>query len=192
MGIKERKARQKAELRKKILKAARSLARKSGWEAVTTRKLAEKVEYSTTVIYEHFGNKDQLLLLLREEGFEKIQQAVEKSLDPSLPPKKQLIAAGLASWNFAQEKPEYYQVMFNLGGIYCESEKESEGLQKAASVVYRILHQAGIANSESTFMNWWALVYGFIALDMNGQMPFNSEKMECLLKESLERLMTRL
>ena len=67
MGIKERKARQKAELRKKILKSARTIARKHGWEAVTTRKLAEKVEYSTTVIYEHFGNKDQLLLLLREE-----------------------------------------------------------------------------------------------------------------------------
>ena len=192
MGIKERKARQKAELRKKILKSARNLARKNGWEAVTTRKLAEKVEYSTTVIYEHFGNKDQLLLLLREEGFERIQQAVEKALDPSLPPKKQLIEAGLASWKFAQEKPEYYQVMFNLGGIYCESQKESEGLQKAAAVVYRILHQAGVADSESTFMNWWALVHGFIALDMNGQMPFKSEKMEYLLKDSLERLMTRL
>lgn len=192
MGIKERKARQKAELRKKILKSARSLARKHGWESVTTRKLAEKVEYSTTVIYEHFGNKDQLLLLLREEGFEKIQQAIEKALDPSLPPKQQLVAAGLASWNFAQEKPEYYQVMFNLGGIYCAQEESSEGLQNAASVVYRILNQAGVADAESTFMNWWALVHGFIALEMNGQMAFHSEKMEGLLKESLDRLMTRL
>lgn len=192
MGIQERKARQKAELRKKILKSARSLARKEGWDAVTTRKLAKRVEYSTTVIYEHFGNKDQLLLLLREEGFERIQQAVEKSLDPSLPPKKQLIAAGMASWRFAREKPEYYQVMFNLGGIHCQAEQESEGLQKAAAVVYRILAQAGVTDAESTFMNWWALVHGFIALNMNGQMPFDSEKMEQLLKESLERLMTRL
>ena len=150
------------------------------------------MEYSTTVIYEHFGNKDQLLLLLREEGFERIQQAVEKSLDPSLPPKQQLIVAGIASWKFAREKPEYYQVMFNLGGIHCTAEEKSKGLQKAAAVVYRILDQAGIADPESTFMNWWALVHGFIALDMHGQMPFDSEKMEGLLKESLERLMTRL
>ena len=62
MGINERKARQKQELRKKILKSARNIARIHGWEAVTTRKLAEKVEYSTTVIYEHFGNKDKFFL----------------------------------------------------------------------------------------------------------------------------------
>lgn len=192
MGIQERKARQKAELRKKILKSARNLARKQGWESVTTRKIAKKVEYSTTVIYEHFGNKDELLLLLREEGFERIQQAVEKVLDPSLPPKKQLIAAGMASWKFAQEKPEYYHVMFNLGGINCHSPTPSEGLKKAAAVVYRILSQAGVANSESTFMHWWALVHGFIALDMNGQMPFDSEKMEQLLRESLERFLIQL
>lgn len=192
MGIQERKAKQKAELRRKILKSARHLARKDGWEAVTTRKLAEKVEYSTTVIYEHFGNKDQLLLLLREEGFESMQQAVEKALDPSLPPKKQLIAAGLASWKFAKEMPEYYQVMFNLGGIYCRADGQSEAMQKAASVGYRILAQLGVADSESVFMHWWALVHGFIALDMNGQMPFDSDKMEQLLKDSLERLMSRL
>jgi AcrR family transcriptional regulator len=192
MGINERKARQKTELRKKILKSARTLARKEGWEAVTTRKLAEKVEYSTTVIYEYFGNKDQLLLLLREEGFERLQQAVEKALDPSLPPRKQLVAAGIASWNFAKEKPEYYQVMFNLGGIHCRIEKESEALHKAAAVVFRILDQANVVDTESVFMNWWSIVHGFIALEVNGQMPFESRNMEKFLKEALERLTRQL
>ena len=188
MGINERKARQKAELRKKILKSARTLARKDGWDAVTTRKLAEKVEYSTTVIYEYFGNKDQLLLLLREEGFERMQQAVEKALDPSLPPRKQLVAAGIASWQFAREKPEYYQVMFNLGGIHCQAEKESAALHKATAVVFRILDQAHVVDAESVFMNWWSIVHGFIALDINEQMPFESLQMEKFLQEALERL----
>lgn len=192
MGISERKARQKAELRKKILKSARSLARKEGWEAVTTRKLAEKVEYSTTVIYEYFGNKDQLLLLLREEGFERMQQAVEKALDPSLPPRRQLIAAGIASWKFAKEKPEYYQVMFNLGGIHCPIEGESEGMQKATAVVYRILDYANVVDPTSIFVNWWSVVHGFIALDMNGQIPVDGQNMEQFLKEALERLARQL
>lgn len=192
MGINERKARQKAELRKKILKSARTLARKEGWEAVTTRRLAEKVEYSTTVIYEYFGNKDQLLLLLREEGFERMQQAVEKALDPSLPPRKQLIAAGIASWKFAHEKPEYYQVMFNLGGIHCRAEAESEALHKAAAVVFRILDQANVVDTKSVFMNWWSIVHGFIALDMNGQLPFAAQNMDKLLQEALERLTRQL
>lgn len=188
MGISERKARQKAELRKKILKATRRLAREKGWAAVTTRSLAEKVEYSTTVLYEHFGNKEQLMLLLREEGFERLQQFIEKALDPSLSPKKQLVVAGMASWQFAKEKPEYYQVMFNLSGINCQVEPDDDAIQRAAGVVYRILAQAGVAQQDSLFMNWWAIVHGFIALQMNGQMPFKEKELEQMLREALERL----
>lgn len=192
MGISERKARQKAELRKKILKAARKLARENGWLSVTTRSLAEKVEYSTTVLYEHFGNKEQLMLILRSEGFERLQQWVEKALDPSLTPKKQLIVAGMASWQFAREKPEYYQVMFNLAGVNCNVPAEDKAMQKAAGVVYRILDQAGVGQTQSFFMNWWAVVHGFIALQVNGQMPFPEKEMERMLLEALERLMAKL
>jgi AcrR family transcriptional regulator len=51
MGIKERKAREKQNVREEILDAARTLFVKEGYEQVSIRKIAEKIEYSPGTIY---------------------------------------------------------------------------------------------------------------------------------------------
>ena len=69
MGIKERRERQKQELRAGILAAAREIASEEGWQAVTIRKIAALIEYSPPVIYEHFGSKEEILLELVRTGY---------------------------------------------------------------------------------------------------------------------------
>ena len=64
MGVKERKARQKKFLRQEILDAASELFVKEGYEDVSMRRIAEKIEYSPTAIYVHFRDKQQLFLEL--------------------------------------------------------------------------------------------------------------------------------
>ena len=61
MGIKERRERQRREVRGGILDAARGIAVAEGWRSVTIRKIAERIEYSPPVIYEHFDSKDELV-----------------------------------------------------------------------------------------------------------------------------------
>ena len=61
MGIKERKAREKEQLRRQILSAARELFVNEGYENVSMRKIANKIEYSPTTIYLHFKDKADLL-----------------------------------------------------------------------------------------------------------------------------------
>src|SRR5215472_17383687 len=61
MGIQERREREKQEVRKKILDAARELFAREGYEAVTMRRIADKIEYSPTAIYFHFKDKDALI-----------------------------------------------------------------------------------------------------------------------------------
>ena len=51
MGTKERKERDKLEMQQKILDAARELFMKEGYENVSIRKIAEKIEYSPGTIY---------------------------------------------------------------------------------------------------------------------------------------------
>ena len=60
MGIAERKIRQKEEVRCAILDAAWNLALTKGWQALSIRKIAEAIEYSVPVIYDHFQNKDDI------------------------------------------------------------------------------------------------------------------------------------
>jgi AcrR family transcriptional regulator len=56
-------------MKQAILAAARDIAAQEGWQAVTIRKVADRIEYSRPMIYEHFENKDAVLLELMREGF---------------------------------------------------------------------------------------------------------------------------
>lgn len=55
--------------RRQILDTALQLAEEEGWQAVTTRRLADAIDYSQPVIYQHFENRDELIHTLVIEGF---------------------------------------------------------------------------------------------------------------------------
>ncbi len=74
MGTVERREREKQELRTRILDAARELFAELGYEAVTMRKIAERIEYSPTAIYFHFKDKDALMRELCEMDFSTLAQ----------------------------------------------------------------------------------------------------------------------
>ena len=61
MSIQTRRERERAERERLIVTAAQELAETEGWDAVTTRRLAEKVEYSQPVPYSHFKGKDAIV-----------------------------------------------------------------------------------------------------------------------------------
>ena len=58
MGIAERKGKERAERESRIVAAARVIAEREGWDAVTIRRLAEEIEYSQPVLYSHFENRE--------------------------------------------------------------------------------------------------------------------------------------
>jgi AcrR family transcriptional regulator len=72
MSIAERKERQRAERYELILVAARELAEAEGWDAVTTRRLAELINYSQPVLYSHFKGKADIMAAVATRGFEEL------------------------------------------------------------------------------------------------------------------------
>jgi AcrR family transcriptional regulator len=85
MGSKERRDREKSQTRKLILEAARALFTELGFEAVTMRMIAEKIEYSPTAIYVHFADKESLMRELSALDFRSLSAAVlraQKVEDP--------------------------------------------------------------------------------------------------------------
>jgi len=115
MGIKDRKERQKQEIKRLILDTARKLFLEEGFEKVTIRHIAERIEYSPATIYLHFKDKDEILFELHTEGFNKLyqrQQQVMKIKDPL----KRLQKHAEAYLQFAMENKEYYDLMFIMRG----------------------------------------------------------------------------
>jgi len=118
MGPQERRAREREEIRTLILDAARELFAAEGVEAVTMRRIAEKIEYSPTAIYFHFKDKDALLRELCDTDFRAFAQgftAMAEIADPI----ERLRASGYAYIDFGMKNPSHYRLMFmtpkNLG-----------------------------------------------------------------------------
>jgi len=111
MGITERREREREEVRRKILDAARDLFMTEGYERVTMRKIAEAIEYSPTAIYLHFEDKEDLVLALCRQDFGRLLEAMETQAPPA-DPIEGLRQLGRAYARFAIDNPNQYRFMF--------------------------------------------------------------------------------
>src|SRR5687767_6365697 len=110
MGVQERKAREKQELRLEILDAARELFIEQGYEAVSMRKIADRIEYSPTTIYLYFKDKAELFDCLCSETFERLILQLESTRHED--PVEGLKAGIRAYIDFGLAHPAHYRVTF--------------------------------------------------------------------------------
>src|SRR5579864_7645114 len=114
-GIKQRREREKEGLREQILDAARTLFVKEGYESVSIRKIADKIEYAPGTIYLYFRDKAEILDRICEETFAKLivrMHAIEH--DTAAPLDK--LRRGLRTYiQFGLDNPNHYIVTFIQG-----------------------------------------------------------------------------
>ncbi|MEP6949519.1 MAG: TetR/AcrR family transcriptional regulator [Ginsengibacter sp.] len=170
MGIAERRLRQKDEVRSSILSTAWQMVKQEGWQSLSIRKIADAIEYSVPVIYDHFENKEAILMEFAKEGFhllsKKIQLAKGKYSDPA----EQLKTVANAYWNFALKNKEYYQLMYGLGMPGCEIEKCFAERADFRNLVMEPI-EAIIAKSRNSGANpclkyytFWSILHGLISI----------------------------
>jgi len=112
MGVTERKVREKAALRQEILAAARELFAKHGYESVSMRKIAERIEYSPTTIYLHFRDKGELLNEICTETFQLLSKKLAKVVASEGDP-VDLLRRGLRVYvDFGLSHPNHYRTTF--------------------------------------------------------------------------------
>lgn len=114
MGIKERRARQKTLLRQEILDAARELLIRDGYENLSMRKVAERIDYSPTAIYLHFKDKQELVFSLCQETFARLVRELETLPDEISDPIVQLRAGMQRYIDFGLKHPDHYLPTFVL------------------------------------------------------------------------------
>jgi AcrR family transcriptional regulator len=112
MPIRERRERDRARRQQLIVTAARELAEAEGWEAVTTRRLAERVEYSQPVLYSHFTGKAGIVRAVALEGFGDLAAELRSARTAADSPVAALRALAAAYLCFAQSHPAVYDAMF--------------------------------------------------------------------------------
>jgi len=111
MGTRERRDRERDELRTKILDAARTLFVEQGYEAASMRKIADAIEYSPTAIYAYFKDKAELMQQLCQHDFQSLAH-VFHDLAQIADPIERIRETGKTYIRFAAENPNHYRFMF--------------------------------------------------------------------------------
>lgn len=168
MGITERREREKVEIRRKILDAARGLFATEGYERVTMRGIGEAIEYSPTTIYHHFEDKDDLVAALCECDFSSLFAALSAAPRPA-DPVDEIRQLGRAYVRFGLEHPNHYRFMF-LTPAKAEHAKQADPGHQAfellRSAVARAIESGRFAPGDAATVAQvlWAGIHGAVAL----------------------------
>ncbi len=174
MGITERRQRQKEEVRTAILDTAWDIVDREGWQALSIRKIAEAIEYSVPVIYDHFENKEAILHEFTVRGFRKLNDQLRKAKGQFTDPSRQLEAMAYAYWRFAFENKEYYQLMYGLGLPTCETAAKIPEIGAIGDLIIPSvtalieLNGNKDADAHLKFQTFWSLLHGLVSINMMG------------------------
>ncbi len=186
---KERRLNEIAALKVAILTAARTLAKQEGWTKVSIRKIAREIQYTPPVIYEHFKNKEAILIELEGYGFRRLKFTLDDATQTSSPPLARLIAMSEAYWEWAFDHKELYEVMFNLDGVRC-SQPNTQAIKECGKPIADVLKELHLFDSgiDELFFNWWSIMHGHVSLILSGQVAGMSDKLKTYMKAAVTRL----
>ena len=169
MGVKERRQREKTQVREKILDAALEFFAREGVEGVTMRALADAIEYSPPVIYAHFRDKDAIIRELCNRQIRGLAQAF--STFGALDPVERLRRIGYAYTDFAVQHPSHFRFLF-LTEHALPEELGDDPEQNAYAFLKQTVKdglaagvfRAGYTDAEEIAQLCWGSAHGLVAL----------------------------
>lgn len=187
MAIEDRRARDRTARRRLIVTTARKLAETHGWDAVTTRRLSDEIEYSQPVLYKHFSSMDDITAAVAVEGFDELAAALAQARSGAATPEQALRQVAHAYIDFAKQNPALYDAMFTrattLHFASAETPHElSAGFAELRAVVTALAHNQDVDTLTEVF---WAALHGIIMLTRSGRLRpgRDSDRLDLLVAE---------
>ncbi|MFE3319813.1 TetR/AcrR family transcriptional regulator [Nocardia sp. NPDC059195] len=112
MSTQQRKERDRAERHQRIIDAAREMAEADGWDAVTIRKLADRIEYSQPVLYSHFANKAAIVGAVALQGCVEFAEKLKVAREAATTHSEVVANVARAYLDFATDNPARYDAIF--------------------------------------------------------------------------------
>ena len=178
MGVQERRKRERSETRDKILDAARELFVTEGYDGVSMRRVAEKIEYSPTAIYVHFANKEELFLELCHSDYHRLAESFVK-LAQIPDPVEKLRQIGRAYIEFGLKNPNHYRMMFmtahpHLPGMVEEEMGKGNPEEDAYEFLRMTVEEAmragafrdDLTDADMIAQTLWAASHGVVSLQI--------------------------
>lgn len=192
MGITDRRRREKEEVKAAILATAWKMVKEEGWQSLSIRKIAEAIEYSVPVIYDHFENKEAILAEFVKEGFRIITKKIRLAREKHSGYIAQLKAMADAYWDFAMRNKEYYQLMYGVGMACCDGKKSINGENGFDYYIMESIKDA-MGNSKQPRANvclkyhtYWSILHGIVSIKIMDNSPVSGELNKVVLDDAIE------
>ncbi len=195
-----RREREIVEMRQLIVDAAIKLFMDEGYEKVSIRSIAQRIQYAPGTIYLYFKDRDALFFAMHEWAFTKLMVAFENNLRGIKDPIEKLRAMSVTYVNFAFKNPELYDLMFILQEPMCADENAENwecGLR-----VFKMLQDIIDENFEKkrlkgesapmiSFM-FWSSLHGMVSLHLRKRLRmYDGLDLESLIQLTSETLLNQ-
>ena len=191
MAIEDRRERERAARRRLIVTTARKLAEADGWDAVTTRRLSTKIEYSQPVLYKHFTGMEQIAEAVAVEGFGELADVIRAARSRAGTASDALTHIAHAYVDFAHDNPAVYDAMFTRATTLRFAAQDTPAQLDAAFAELR--HAVGLAadehDADTLTEVFWAALHGLVTLSRAGRLRpgYDSERLQLLVNQFTRR-----
>ncbi|MCC0093620.1 TetR/AcrR family transcriptional regulator [Streptomyces flavotricini] len=145
-----------------------------GWDAVTTRRLAERIEYSQPVLYSHFRGKREIIGAGALEGAAEMAAALRAAASAADGPRARVATLARTYLDCAERNPAVYDAMFQLdGGLAFAQEDTPEPLKDAIAALLENLGEAAGDDVHPALFTalFRASLHGLATLTRSGRLP---------------------
>jgi AcrR family transcriptional regulator len=177
MGVVERRDRERTEMRSAMVAAVREIAATEGWATVSIRKIAERIEYSPTLLYQYFESKDAVVHEIRRLGYEALLDRLQIAERKVTNPQNRLLQLARANVDLAFEQPEVFKAMLGMDGTPCDPPADATAPAEIAQLIRRSLSDAAGAevlsakDLDAYTEAFFAAVQGVVTMFLNDLLP---------------------
>jgi AcrR family transcriptional regulator len=175
--------------------AAEALIGEVGPRAFTLREVARRAGVSHNAPYRHFASRDDLLLAVAVEGFERLRAGMRRWMERGHSAREQLVLCGCGYVEFALRWPRHFLVMFDLAEVLKPGDRKAQ----IGGGAFDVLRGAILAAQQETVLPpgdplplaWtaWSLVHGIAKLAVAGNLPLNHRKVLEFTKQAADAIM---
>lgn len=148
--------------------------------SITVRRLSREVGVTPSAVYNHFADKDELLLAIKLRLYEHLNRFIDARITTPDNPEKALLELSCAYFYYAKEHPSEFHFLFSFSlptewstpeavDVFCAS------LSRARKLVLEIYKKYQVPCDEtavdSSTLLVWSQLHGIVALRNSGSIP---------------------
>ncbi len=184
-----RRARERANTRERIIEAALDVLESEGAAALTMRRVASDMEYTAPIVYQHFANKDALVLELVAHGNRLMVAEFRRILEePDID--RLMVQIASAYVRFAGQHPHLYEAM---NGTLVGAEQRRSAAEPTITMLLELLttwaaaHDVDLADRTEACEILWGTLYGMASLGYLGTV--GNERAQRLAEQALSAIL---